>query len=89
VVDPHETVLNAFRQTTDTLAGSQERLQEFEVQRERVVPLREFARSSQLCFDEGWRAISLHSQQVPLRAQGCCSAGRKAAPWPMRTRPRR
>ena len=39
-----QTVLNAFRETNDALTGSQKRQQEFDVQRERVVALREFAR---------------------------------------------
>ncbi len=48
-----QTVLNAFRETNDALTGSQKRLQEFDVQRERVVALREFARLSRLRFDKG------------------------------------
>ena len=48
-----QTVLNAFRETNDALTGSQKRLEEFDVQRERVVALREFARLSKLRFDKG------------------------------------
>jgi multidrug efflux system outer membrane protein len=48
-----QTVLNAFRETNDALSGSQKRQQEFDLQRERVVALREFARLSNLRFDKG------------------------------------
>ncbi|MGL6110422.1 MAG: efflux transporter outer membrane subunit [Rubrivivax sp.] len=48
-----QTVLNAFRETNDALTGSQKKQQEFTVQRERVVALREFARLSRLRFDKG------------------------------------
>jgi multidrug efflux system outer membrane protein len=48
-----QTVLNAFRETNDALSGSQKRQQEFALQRERVVALREFARLSNLRFDKG------------------------------------
>jgi outer membrane protein, multidrug efflux system len=48
-----QTVLNALRETNDALSGSQKRLEEFTVQRERVVALREFARLSRLRFDKG------------------------------------
>ena len=48
-----QTVLTAFRETNDALSGSQKRLQEFNVQRERVVALREFARLAKLRFDKG------------------------------------
>jgi multidrug efflux system outer membrane protein len=48
-----QTVLNAFRETNDALSGSQKRLEEFTVQRERVVALREFARLAKLRFDKG------------------------------------
>ena len=48
-----QTVLNAFRETNDALTGSQKRMEEFAVQRERVVALREFARLSKLRFDKG------------------------------------
>ena len=47
------TILNALRETNDALSGSQKRLEEFSVQRERVVALREFARLSKLRFDRG------------------------------------
>ncbi|MCZ8338438.1 MAG: efflux transporter outer membrane subunit [Burkholderiaceae bacterium] len=48
-----QTVLNAFRETNDALTGSQKRLEEFTVQRERVVALREFARLAKLRFEKG------------------------------------
>ena len=48
-----QTILNALRETNDALSGSQKRLEEFTVQRERVVALREFARLSRLRFDKG------------------------------------
>jgi multidrug efflux system outer membrane protein len=48
-----QTVLAAFRETNDALSGSQKRTQEFKVQRERVVALREFARLAKLRFDKG------------------------------------
>jgi outer membrane protein, multidrug efflux system len=48
-----QTVLNAFRETSDALSGTQKRQQEYEAQRERVVALREFARLSKLRFDKG------------------------------------
>ena len=48
-----QTILNALRETNDALSGSQKRLEEFTVQRERVVSLREFARLSKLRFDKG------------------------------------
>jgi multidrug efflux system outer membrane protein len=48
-----QTVLNAFRETNDALTGSQKKLQEFDLQLERVVALREFARLSKLRFDRG------------------------------------
>ena len=48
-----QTVLNAFRETNDALTGSQKKLEEFTVQRERVVALREFARLAKLRFDKG------------------------------------
>lgn len=47
------TILNAFRETNDALAGTQNRLAESREQAERVVALREFARLSQLRFDKG------------------------------------
>ena len=47
------TILNALRETNDALSGSQKRAEEFSVQRERVVALREFARLSKLRFDKG------------------------------------
>ena len=48
-----QTVLNACRETNEALARSQKKQQEFTVQRERVVALREFARLSRLRFDKG------------------------------------
>ena len=48
-----QTILNALRETNDALSGSQKRRQEFVIQRERVVSLREFARLSKLRFDKG------------------------------------
>jgi multidrug efflux system outer membrane protein len=48
-----QTVLNAFRETNDALTGSQKKLGEFNVQRERVESLREFARLAKLRFDKG------------------------------------
>lgn len=48
-----QTILNAFRETDDALAGSRNRLEESTAQAERVVSLREFARLSMLRFDSG------------------------------------
>jgi outer membrane protein, multidrug efflux system len=48
-----QTVLNAFRETNDALSGSQKKLDEFNLQRERVESLREFARLAKLRFDKG------------------------------------
>ena len=48
-----QTVLNAFRETNDALVGSKKRLEEYDVQYERVVALREFARLARLRFDKG------------------------------------
>ena len=48
-----QTILNALREANDALSGSQKRAEEFSVQRERVVALREFARLSKLRFDKG------------------------------------
>ncbi len=48
-----QTILNALRETDTALSGSQKRAEEFSVQRERVVALREFARLSKLRFDKG------------------------------------
>jgi multidrug efflux system outer membrane protein len=47
------TVLNAFRETNDALTGSQKKLDEVNMQRERVVALREFARLANRRFDQG------------------------------------
>jgi multidrug efflux system outer membrane protein len=48
-----QTILNAFRETNDALAGSQNKIEEAAMQRERVEALREFARLSRLKFDKG------------------------------------
>jgi multidrug efflux system outer membrane protein len=48
-----QTILNALREANDALSGSQKRAEEFSLQRERVVALREFARLSKLRFDKG------------------------------------
>ena len=48
-----QTILNAFRETNDALTGSQKKIAEVEMQNERVLALREFARLSQLRFDKG------------------------------------
>ena len=48
-----QTVLNAFRETNDALTGSQKKVQEIEMQQQRVDALREFARLSSLRFDKG------------------------------------
>ena len=48
-----QTILNAFRETNDALAGTQNRVEEVAQQRERVTELREFARLSRLQFEAG------------------------------------
>jgi outer membrane protein, multidrug efflux system len=48
-----QTVLNALRETNDALTGSQKKAVEFEMQKKRVVALREFARLSTMRFDKG------------------------------------
>ncbi len=48
-----QTVLNAFRETNDALVGSQKTREEFNLQRERVIALRQFARLANLRFDKG------------------------------------
>ncbi len=48
-----QTILNAFRETNNALVGSQLRIDEVNLQMERVEALREFARLSQLKFDKG------------------------------------
>jgi multidrug efflux system outer membrane protein len=48
-----QTVLNALRETNDALSGTQKRFEEYSVQRERVLALREFARLAKLRFDKG------------------------------------
>ena len=47
------TVLNAFREINDALTGSQKRLDELNLQLERVDALREFARLANRRFDLG------------------------------------
>lgn len=47
------TILNAFRETNDALAGTQNRLEESGRQATRVASLREAARLSHLRFDNG------------------------------------
>lgn len=47
------TILNAFRETNDALVGSQKKIEEVALQKERVDALREFARLSRLRFDKG------------------------------------
>jgi multidrug efflux system outer membrane protein len=47
------TILNAFRETNDALTGSQKKLEESNMQRERVIALREFARLANRRFDLG------------------------------------
>ena len=47
------TVLNALRETNDALTGSQKKLEESNMQRERVIALREFARLANRRFDQG------------------------------------
>ncbi len=47
------TILNAFRETNDALTGSQKKIEEVALQKERVDALREFARLSRLRFDKG------------------------------------
>ncbi len=48
-----QAILNAFRETNNALVGTQKRIEEVDLQRERVEALREFARLSQLKFDKG------------------------------------
>jgi multidrug efflux system outer membrane protein len=48
-----QTILNAFRETNDALVGSQKKIEEVAMQRQRVDALREFARLSRLKFDKG------------------------------------
>ncbi len=47
------TIANAFRETNDALVGSINKAQETEVQAQRVVALRDFARHSKRRFDAG------------------------------------
>ena len=48
-----QTILNALREANDALVGSQKKVEEVAMQRERVDALREFARLSRLKFDSG------------------------------------
>ncbi|MFN7777602.1 MAG: efflux transporter outer membrane subunit, partial [Betaproteobacteria bacterium] len=48
-----QTILNALREANDALVGTQKRQQEAAAQARRVEALREFARLSQLRFDQG------------------------------------
>jgi outer membrane protein, multidrug efflux system len=48
-----QTILNAFRETNDALTGSQKKIEQAQLQANRVVALREFARLSRLRFDKG------------------------------------
>jgi len=48
-----QAILNAFRETNNALVGSQKRIEEVGLQKERVDALREFARLAQLKFDKG------------------------------------
>lgn len=48
-----QTILNAFRETNDAITGSQKKIEQLELQQQRVVALREFARLSRLRFDKG------------------------------------
>jgi multidrug efflux system outer membrane protein len=48
-----QTILNAFRETSDALVGSQKKREEAEAQVKRVRALRDYARLSRLRFDNG------------------------------------
>jgi len=48
-----QTILNAFRETNDALTGSQKKIEQVQLQTNRVEALREFARLSRLRFDKG------------------------------------
>ncbi len=48
-----QTILNAFRETSDALIGSQKKREESEAQARRVLALRDYARLSRLRFDNG------------------------------------
>jgi multidrug efflux system outer membrane protein len=48
-----QSILNAFRETNDALIGSQKKIEQVQLQQQRVVALREFARLSRLRFDKG------------------------------------
>ena len=47
------TILNAFRETSDALIGSQKKREEAEAQARRVLALRDYARLARLRFDNG------------------------------------
>ena len=48
-----QTILNAFRETNDALTGSERKIEQLQLQANRVEALREFARLSRLRFDKG------------------------------------
>jgi multidrug efflux system outer membrane protein len=48
-----QTILNAFRETNDALTGSEKKVEQAQLQANRVTALREFARLSRLRFDKG------------------------------------
>ncbi|MEW5837380.1 MAG: efflux transporter outer membrane subunit [Pseudomonadota bacterium] len=48
-----QTILNALRETNDALSGAENKVNEVEMQRQRVDALRESARLSRLRFDKG------------------------------------
>jgi len=48
-----QVIFGAFRETNDALVGSRNKLEEAELQAQRVVALREFARLARLRFDNG------------------------------------
>jgi multidrug efflux system outer membrane protein len=48
-----QTILNALRETNDALTGSQKKIEQVQLQTNRVEALREFARLSRLRFDKG------------------------------------
>ena len=75
-----QTGLNAFRETNDALTGSQKQQQEFTVQRERAVALREFARLSRLRFDKGVSGyLEVLLAENELFAAEIASVGQQAA----------
>ena len=48
-----QTILNALRETNDALSGTENKVNEVDMQRQRVAALRESARLSKLRFDKG------------------------------------